>query len=316
MTHDYRLLRSWLFVPGDAERKLAKAWTAGADALIVDLEDAVAGERKAIARDIAAGAIAAALRGKIVVAIRINAIDTGLAEDDMARTFRCRPDAYVLPKVIDAAEIRRVSDLLAGLEAQAGMPVGSTAIVPIVTEHPRAIPRLESLCDADPRVMAIMCGNEDLAAAIGARRVKDDAGTMLEVFRDRARARAARRQRCGHRRRRFAGRRACGGRCVATGKRRGRGDGLYRKAARSIRRRSSRSTAAFLPTALEIEQAQSLLAAAAGHDGAFRFQDRMVDVPACAPRRADHGAGTRARRGVTFRQGERRRAGASAARDV
>ncbi|HEY7943761.1 MAG TPA: aldolase/citrate lyase family protein, partial [Casimicrobiaceae bacterium] len=64
MTHDYRLLRSWLFVPGDAERKLAKAWTAGADALIVDLEDAVAGERKAIARDIAAGAIAAALRGK------------------------------------------------------------------------------------------------------------------------------------------------------------------------------------------------------------------------------------------------------------
>jgi len=63
------------------------------------------------------------------------------------------------------------------------MRVGATAIVPIVTEHPRAIPRLESLCGADPRVVAIMCGNEDLAAAIGARRVKDESGAMLEVFR-------------------------------------------------------------------------------------------------------------------------------------
>src|SRR5690242_15597078 len=183
MTHDYRLLRSWLFVPGDSERKLAKAWGAGADALIVDLEDAVAPERKPIARDIASAAIAAATRGKTPVCIRINAIDTGLAEEDIGRTFRCRPDAYVLPKASDPVDIRRVSAQLAALEAQSGAPVGSTAVVPIVTEHPRAIPRLEALCTADPRVVAIMCGNEDLAAAIGARRVKDASGTMLEVFR-------------------------------------------------------------------------------------------------------------------------------------
>jgi citrate lyase subunit beta/citryl-CoA lyase len=278
MTHDYRLLRSWLFVPGDAERKLAKAWTAGADALIVDLEDAVAGERKAIARDIAAGAIAAALRGKIVVAIRTNAIDTGLAADDVARTFHCRPDAYVLPKVIDAAEIRGVSNLLAGFEAQAGMPVGSTAIVPIVTEHPRAIPRLESLCDADPRVKAIMCGNEDLAAAIGARRVKDDAGTMLEVFRI-VRALAL-----------LAGSAAGIGVVDSPVVELAAGDVLQRESAEAAAMGFTGKllihpaqvgpvNAAFLPTALEIEQAQSLLAAAAGHDGAFRFQDRMVDVP-------------------------------------
>lgn len=278
MTHDYRLLRSWLFVPGDAERKLAKAWTAGADALIVDLEDAVAGERKAIARDIAAGAIAGALRGKIVVAIRTNAIDTGLAADDVARTFHCRPDAYVLPKVIDAAEIRGVSGLLAGLEAQAGMPVGSTAIVPIVTEHPRAIPRLESLCDADPRVKAIMCGNEDLAAAIGARRVKDDAGTMLEVFRI-VRALAL-----------LAGSAAGIGVVDSPVVELAASDVLQRESAEAAAMGFTGKllihpaqvgpvNAAFLPTALEIEQAQSLLAAAAGHDGAFRFQDRMVDVP-------------------------------------
>ncbi len=278
MTHDYRLLRSWLFVPGDSERKLAKAWAAGADALIVDLEDAVAGERKAIARDIAAGAIAAASRGNTVVSIRINAIESGFADEDVARTFRCRPDAYVLPKASDPADIRRVSAQLAVLEAQAGARVGSTAVVPIVTEHPRAIPRLESLCSADPRVLAIMCGNEDLAAAIGARSVKDESGAMLEVFRI-VRALAL-----------LAG--SAAGIGVVDSP-------VVELAASEVLQRESADAAAmgftgklaihpaqietinaaFLPTASEIELAQSMLAAAQGHDGAFRFQDSMVDVP-------------------------------------
>jgi citrate lyase subunit beta / citryl-CoA lyase len=278
MTHDFRLLRSWLFVPGDSERKLAKAWSIGADALIVDLEDAVAGERKEIARDIATGAIAAAVRGKTIVSIRINAIDSGLAEDDVAQTFRCRPDAYVLPKASDPADIRRVSAQLAALEAQAGVPVGSTAIVPIVTEHPRAISRLESLCSADARVVAIMCGNEDLAAAIGARRVKDESGAMLEVFRV-VRALA------------LLAASAAGIGIIDSP--------VVELAATDVLQRESEEAAAmgftgklaihpaqvapvntaFLPTAAEIEQAQLLLAAAQGHDGAFRFEDRMVDVP-------------------------------------
>ncbi len=278
MSIDYRLLRSWLFVPGDSERKLAKAWTAGADALIIDLEDAVAGERKAIARDIAATAIAAAPRGRLTVAIRINAIDSGLAEDDIARTFRCRPDVYVLPKASDAADIRAVSAQLAVLEAQAGTPVGSTAIVPIVTEHPRAIARLESLCSADSRVLAIMCGNEDLAAAIGARRVKDESGAMLEVFRV-VRALAL-----------LAGSAAGIGIIDSPVVELDAIDVLQRESAEAAAMGYTGKLAihpaqvgpvnvAFLPTAAEIEQAQSLLAAAQGHDGAFRFQDRMVDVP-------------------------------------
>ena len=275
---DYRLLRSWLFVPGDSERKLAKGWGAGADALIVDLEDAVGPERKAIARDIAASAIAGAARGKTPICIRINGSDTGLAQDDVRRTFRCRPDAYVLPKVTEAADIRRVSAHLAVLEAQSGVPVGSTALVPIVTEHPRAIPRLESLCSADPRVVAVMCGNEDLAAALGARRVKDDSGTMLEVFRV-VRALAL-----------LAGGAAGIGIVDSP---------VVELAATEVLERESAEAAAmgftgklaihpaqvepintaFLPTTAEIEQAQSILAAAQGRDGAFRFQDAMVDVP-------------------------------------
>lgn len=278
MTHDYRLLRSWLFVPGDSERKLAKAWTAGADALIVDLEDAVADERKAIARDIATAAIAAATRGKTVVSIRINSIDSGLADEDIERTFRCRPDAYVLPKASDTADIRRVSAQLAVLESQAGARIGSTAVVPIVTEHPRAISRLDSLCSSDSRVLAIMCGNEDLAAAIGARRVKDESGAMLEVFRV-VRALAL-----------LAGSAAGIGIIDSPVVELAATDVLQRESAEAAAMGYTGKLAihpaqvalvntAFLPTASEIEQAQSLLAAAQGHDGAFRFQDRMVDVP-------------------------------------
>ena len=278
MTHDYGLLRSWLFVPGDSERKLAKAWTAGADALIVDLEDAVAGERKAIARDIETAAIAAATRGKTVVSIRINSIDSGLADEDIEQTFRCRPDAYVLPKASDTADIRRVSAQLAILESQAGARIGSTTVVPIVTEHPRAISRLDSLCSADSRVLAIMCGNEDLAAAIGARRVKDESGAMLEVFRV-VRALAL-----------LAGSAAGIGIVDSPVVELAATDVLQRESAEAAAMGYTGKLAihpaqvalintAFLPTASEIDQAQSLLAAAQGHDGAFRFQDRMVDAP-------------------------------------
>jgi citrate lyase subunit beta/citryl-CoA lyase len=184
----------------------------------------------------------------------------------------------VLPKASDPADIRHVAARLAVLESEHGLKVGSTAIVPMVTEHPRAIARLESLCGADPRVVAIMCGNEDLAAAIGARRIKDESGAMLEVFRV-VRALAL-----------LAGSAA--------------GVGIIDspvvelEATDVLQRESSDAAAmgftgklaihpaqlgpindAFLPTPSEIGHAQSMLAAAKGHDGAFRFGDRMVDVP-------------------------------------
>jgi len=150
------------------------------------------------------------------------------------------------------------------------MRVGSTAVVPIVTEHPRAIPRLESLCSADPRVLAIMCGNEDLAAAIGARRVKDESGAMLEVFRI-VRALAL-----------LAGSAAGIGVVDSPVIELSATDVLRRESAEAAAMgftgklaihpaQIETVNAAFLPTASEIELAQSMLAAAQGHDGAFRF---------------------------------------------
>lgn len=278
MAVDYRLLRSWLFVPGDSERKLARGWDAGADALIVDLEDAVAPERKVIARGIAADAIAAVAERRPVVTIRVNAADTGLTASDIAETFRCRPDAYVLPKASDPDDIRAVAHQLDELEAQARREPGSTTLIPIVTEHPRAIFRLESLCAADARVVAIVCGNEDLSAAIGARRVKDENGRMLEVFRV-ARSLAL-----------LAGG-AAGIAVIDT-------PVVELAALTALQQESVEAAAmgftgklvihpsqvdvvntAFMPSADEVAYARAVVAAAMGASGAFRFQDKMIDAP-------------------------------------
>jgi len=183
MNHDYSLLRSWLFVPGDSERKLQKALTTGTDAIIVDLEDAVAAENKRAARGIAAGAIDAWQRAGTLVAIRANALDTGLTFDDISATMACQPDAYMLPKVIAPDDLRRVSSHIAVEERRHGREPGSVRLVPIVSEHPRAVSQLQALCDADPRTAAVAWGTEDLSAAIGARRAKDADGRLLEPFR-------------------------------------------------------------------------------------------------------------------------------------
>lgn len=278
MTFDCRLLRSWLFVPGDSERKLARGWSAGADALIIDLEDAVAPERKVLARDIAADAIRERRDRRSMVSIRVNAVDTGLTRDDIASTFRCRPDAYVLPKVMEVEDVRGVSRYLGELEAQAGMPAGATGLIPIVTEHPRAVFRLEALCASDPRVAGIIWGSEDLSAALGARRVKDESGAMLDVFRI-VRALAL-----------LAGG-AAGIAVIDT-------PVVELGALDTLRKESLEAAAmgftgklvihpsqvgpvndAFLPTAEEVAYARALVAASAGASGAFRFEEKMIDAP-------------------------------------
>ncbi|HTV67841.1 MAG TPA: CoA ester lyase [Rhizobiaceae bacterium] len=185
MRFDPRTARSWLFVPGDSERKLEKSWSLGADALIFDLEDAVAENRKIEARRITSEAILAARekRAGTLVVIRANSRDTGLTDDDIAQTIEAAPDGYMLPKVVTAEDVRSTAQTLTRLEQRAGRAPGSTFLIPIVTESPAPVFRLPELCTSDPRNAAILWGSEDLSAAIGARRVKDSSGQMLDVFR-------------------------------------------------------------------------------------------------------------------------------------
>jgi citrate lyase subunit beta/citryl-CoA lyase len=179
--------RSWLFVPGDSPHKMERAWTSGADAVVLDLEDGVAPAQKLSSRDAVAAEIAR-IRARtdlppLKIFVRINSLETVLASDDVRTTFASGPDGYVVPKVEDVAQVRRLSAQLAELERSKGVAEGRTALVPIVTETPRAVFRLAELCHADPRLTAVMWGAEDLSTAIGASRTKREDGAWLDVFR-------------------------------------------------------------------------------------------------------------------------------------
>ncbi|MBY8826760.1 HpcH/HpaI aldolase/citrate lyase family protein [Hephaestia mangrovi] len=167
MTHR---LRSLLFVPGDRPDRMEKALASGADALILDLEDAVAPDAKPAARE----AVAAFLRKARTISlyVRINPLDGGLAEDDLAAVLPARPDGIVLPKAEGAASLRELDARLDG----------AIAILPIATETPAAIFALGSYGGVTPRLAGLTWGAEDLPAAIGAATSREADGSYTPPY--------------------------------------------------------------------------------------------------------------------------------------
>ena len=161
-------MRSLLFVPGHDARKLAKGLDCGADALIVDLEDSVPDAEKPRARGVAAEFVAAN-RDRLPLYVRVNALTTGLALDDLAAVVRAKPYGIMLPKCASGRDVALVDARLSELEARDGVRVGSLRILPIVTETAAALFEMPSYArDAGPRLAGMMWGGEDLATDIGA----------------------------------------------------------------------------------------------------------------------------------------------------
>ena len=177
-------MRSWLFVPGDSERKLDKSLASQADVLILDLEDSVAPQNKPLARDMAAGFIADR-RGETsaLLYVRVNDLSTGLTDDDLRAVMAARPDGIMLPKCNSGADVQHLSTKLRVLEAENGLPDGSVRIVPLITETAIGVLSGASYRGASPRLAALTWGAEDLSAAIGARSTRDDGGRYTDVFR-------------------------------------------------------------------------------------------------------------------------------------
>ncbi len=172
--------RSFLFVPGDSERKLAKAGDASADALIIDLEDSVAGSELPMARIRTREFLASA--GKLECWVRINPLDGGEAGKDLAGILTGKPAGIVLPKASGAADVAKLGQLLDVLEHEHGIEPGSTGILPIVTERPDAMFRLHEYAGRTARLAALAWGAEDLAAAIGASASRDATGQWLPPY--------------------------------------------------------------------------------------------------------------------------------------
>ena len=171
-------LRSLLFVPGDSERKFARARDCGADALILDLEDAVAPSQKAAARALVAKLIDDEPKRDWSFIVRVNALDTGLMLDDLAAVVKPRPRRAADPEDQRRGAISSASaHYLDALEARAGMPQGSVKLASVATETARAMFALGSYAPAHPRLVALTWGAEDLSAALGATDNKEPDGS-------------------------------------------------------------------------------------------------------------------------------------------
>ena len=175
-------MRSLLFVPGDDERKIAKALESAADALILDLEDAVAPARKADAREVCAAALRSAKTPKALF-VRMNALDTADASADLTAVVGVKPFGIVLPKRRHGDDVRRLARELDAMEARAGVEVGSIRILPIVTETAASLFGLGTYAEpAIPRLYGMMWGGEDLAADIGAVANRDASGRYTAPY--------------------------------------------------------------------------------------------------------------------------------------
>jgi len=170
--------RSFLFVPADSERKLEKAGGVGADALILDLEDAVAMEAKPAARELAADY----LKDKSDVWVRINPVDTDLWEADLDAVMPSAPTGIILPKPRHAHDAVRLSERIDVLENHHGLEHGSTKIIALCTEHPEALFTLHSYVGTVPRLTGLSWGAEDLLAAVGGSTNRDEDGNWLPQF--------------------------------------------------------------------------------------------------------------------------------------
>lgn len=178
-------MRSLLFVPGDDERKLTKAASAGADALILDLEDSVAPANKEKARALVSAYLGAhppsGARPRLYV--RVNGLASGMIDADLAAVMSSAPDGVMLPKSLGGASVQELGARLAVQEAEHALEDGATKILAIATESAAALFGMASYRACSPRLEGLAWGAEDLSADLGAERRRDAAGRYTDAIR-------------------------------------------------------------------------------------------------------------------------------------
>jgi len=159
--------RSWLFAPGDSEKKMTKAMDGAADIVLIDLEDAVAPENKELARTMVHAFIKANPAQRDRLWVRINPMDGPYTLGDLVAIMPAQPGGIMLPKVYGRADVERLDHYLSALETANGIAPGSTKVIVLITETAEAMFHTGDYKGA-PRVVALTWGAEDLADSIGA----------------------------------------------------------------------------------------------------------------------------------------------------
>jgi citrate lyase subunit beta/citryl-CoA lyase len=173
-------MRSFLFVPADSERKLARGPQSGADALILDLEDSVAPAHRSAARALAREFLDSTGSVDYQRWVRVNPLASGIALDDLSAVVPGRPDGILLPKCVPD-DLRTLDHYLSAFETAAALPLGKIRVIAIATETPAAMFAIGNYAGVSPRLAGITWGAEDLAACIGGNNRRAD-GTYDDVY--------------------------------------------------------------------------------------------------------------------------------------
>jgi citrate lyase subunit beta/citryl-CoA lyase len=175
--------KSFLFVPGDSERKMAKAEASAADAIVLDLEDSVSADRLPEARTIVRQYLDAHRdRTRQQVWVRINPIDTDKALDDLAAVVGGAPDGLLLPKTESGADVTLLDHYLTALERREGVVGGSIKVIAVATETTGSMFELGTYRNASSRLYGLTWGAEDLATSVGASTNRADDASYTLTF--------------------------------------------------------------------------------------------------------------------------------------
>lgn len=275
-------MRSWLFAPGDSEKKMGKAAASNADIALLDLEDSVSPENKAAARLMVAEQITAS-DNRARMWVRINPIATADCIADLAAIMPSLPGGVFLPKAEGAADISQLHHYLTALEAANGIPIGRTLIAALVTETAAAMFRTGEYAGEYPgkaRLVAMSWGAEDLSSALGAREQRGADGEYSHTY-------EMARSLC------LIGASAAGVAPIETVQPEFRDLEALEKRARNVRAQGFRGmlaihpaqvdpiNAAFTPSAEELAHARAVVQAFADHPGAgvVALDGAMLDRP-------------------------------------
>jgi citrate lyase subunit beta/citryl-CoA lyase len=176
--HEPISARSWLFAPGDSEKKMTKAMEGPTDIVLIDLEDAVATENKIAARGSVHDFIKANPEQRRRLWVRINPFDGPYTLGDLAAVIPANPGGIMLPKVYGRQEVEKLDHVLSALEVANGIEEGSTPVIVLITETAEAMFKTGDYKGA-PRVVALTWGAEDLADSIGATINKNPDGSYI-----------------------------------------------------------------------------------------------------------------------------------------
>jgi citrate lyase subunit beta/citryl-CoA lyase len=169
-------MRSWLFAPGDSEKKMGKAVEGSADVVLIDLEDAVTESEKPKARTMVREFLQSQASGLERIWVRVNPMDGPHTLADLAAVMPGRPGGIMLPKVYGRPDVERLDHYLSAFEAANDIVVGSTKVIVLVTETAAAMFTTGDYAGA-PRVVALTWGAEDLADSIGASNNRNPDGS-------------------------------------------------------------------------------------------------------------------------------------------